>query len=195
MRFGHGTLGSPSTPTDTALDSLDQGTTPQFRVKIIDTEVKPGRLLALGNQLRATETDDDDSRRSILPLSERDLGELVWRVVVGPEDSPILEINNRVPDLRQRVLTDPLIGGAIFPQAAWKILDVVLSMDPPSEEEWASDWTRFAEHILKQDITVPVSPGDELETILETITSRFSEQQQWATRTVVPQEQELLDYE
>ena len=187
MRFDFGTVGDLTTPADRRLMDLDRGASIQFRIKVVDVGVRPGRLLALADHVRALTESEGDERKSILPLDYRNLGEAVWQIDVSKDQSPILVLNYRVPDLEARIGTDPVLQGAVFTAAVREVLRVVLSEDVDEEEEWVVDWRQFAEGFYGGPIpefSDDPEDDDGRETLIEKIVERYCEHHQWATRSL-----------
>jgi len=131
-------------PEATALDEIDTGLV-MFRVKVVDESGALGLILASADSVRPRETNDGDSRRSILPLRHRDLGNQIWLVEFSSGEGPELVLNNRIPGLRERLLSEPLLQGMVFPAAFRQVLLTAFGEGQFSEEEWSADWRSFCE--------------------------------------------------
>src|SRR5580658_6391981 len=114
MRFAFGTVGLPESPTDTLIREVDEGRV-LFRVKIVDEAGGTGKILASVNELSPRGQEDDNSRKSLLPIRQTDLGEELWQLDIRRDKGPELCVTNRVPGLADRVPTDPLVQGMILP--------------------------------------------------------------------------------
>lgn len=185
MRFDFGTVATPLPPANRALTEIDRGAVVQFRIKVVDTVVKPGRLLAMANQIRATSEDEGEDRRSILPLAYRDLGEAIWKVEVSEDESPVLVLNSRIPDLAIRLEEDPIVQGAIFSAAIREILRVVVSDTANEEVEWVRDWVEFTEGLnggeTPEFSEEPETSQLERRAFIDRIVERFANRERWAT--------------
>lgn len=144
MRFDFGMLGMLAPPEETALDEIDTGLV-MFRVKVVDESGALGLILASADSVRPREANDGDSRRSILPLRHRDLGNQIWLVEFSSGEGPELVLNNRIPGLRERLLSEPLLQGMVFPAAFRQVLLTAFGEGQFSEEEWSADWRSFCE--------------------------------------------------
>lgn len=185
MRFDFGTIASPLPPVNRTLTEIDRAAVVQFRVKVVDTVAKPGRLLAMANQIRAFSEDEGDDRRSILPLAYRDLGEAVWKVEVSEDEAPVLVLNNRIPELANRLDEDPIVQGAIFSAAVREILRVILSDTANTEVEWVRDWIEFTEGLNGSEIPEfsqePEAADLDRRVFIDRIVERFANRERWAT--------------
>lgn len=185
MRFDFGTVASPLPPVDRRLTEIDRGPVVQFRIKVVDTVVKHGRVLAMADQIRAITEDDGDDRRSILPLAQRDLGEAVWKLEVSEDESPVLVLNNRIPEIAVRICEDPVLQGAIFSAAVREILRVILSETANAELEWVRDWREFTEGLNEGEIPdfsdEPEAGDIDRKTFIEQIVERFANRERWST--------------
>lgn len=181
MRFDFGTIGKISPPTDTSLSEIDAGEIPQFRVLVVDVEGRPGRLLGVAAQVRPKEEDEDESRKPILPLFVTDLGEKIWELHCGPDVKPILKINSRIANLRERLDVDPVLRGAVFPAAVRELLRITLQPDVDDSLEWVRDWTEFAEALLGEEWTAEGRDPAELDTYVDRVVTSFCAQHRWAT--------------
>jgi hypothetical protein len=195
MRFDFGSLAAPSTPSDTRLSEIDRGESVQFRVKVVDPDGRPGRLLALAARVRPLDEDEAADRKSILPLESLDLGEAIWRVRVDEDESPVLQINSRVPDLRARLDDDPVLRGAVFPMAIREVLRVILHSDVDPDLEWVRDWREFAGALFGEAL-----PGETLEPeagyeITEKVVEEFCIRERWASDAQPREIEPVPDYE
>ncbi len=141
MRFDFGMLGMLTPPESTTLDEIDAGQV-LFRVKIVDESGALGLILASADVVRPRDAGEGDSRRSILPLVHRDIGNQIWRVEFTAE-GPAVVLSNRVPGLRERLLGDPLLQGMVFPAAFRQVLTTAFGEGEWGDEEWSKDWREF----------------------------------------------------
>ena len=169
MRFDFGTVAFPVAPEDTVLEEVDPGTV-LFRVKIVDESQAIGLLLASADALRPREHGEGTRQRSILPLRSRDLENQIWSVEITNEEGPVLSINNRLPGLRERLLTEPLLQGMVFPAALRQVLLAAFGPGEFVDEDWASDWREFVKAL---GIDALSDPDEEMD--LSTLTIHVEE--------------------
>lgn len=194
MRFDLGALRHIPDQINESLSEIDRGAAIQFRLRVVDASSAPGRILAAAEQIRPTDPDVDDGRRSILPLRETDLGEAVWRIEVGADTAPCLLINNRIPGMRQRLEEDVLMQGAIYTHAAAKVLRVVLTENVDDEAEWAKDWRAYAEDLIGEELPES-APDDVVDDLIERLMEAFDQRQQWRTVAIARSSAEGSEYE
>jgi hypothetical protein len=145
MRFDFGTLGQLKCPDDLRLSDLDDGSSVRFRLKIIDDSVDPSRIVAFG-KMTTGDSPDDERSRSILHLNETaTLGQRLWKLDAGGDDTPELSINSNIPGFKGRLLSDPLIQGLILPAVVRELLFELLQGSASDDLSWVSSWKKFAE--------------------------------------------------
>lgn len=144
MRFAFGTVGSVLAPQDRSLPEIDEGAGVLFRVLVVDEADKGGRLLAMGDKIAPV--GDEQQRDALLPLVTEDLGEAVWRLDATAGAQPRLLINSRFPGLKQKMLEDPLLMGAILPLAVRDAL-LAVRMEDDLEADWVTKWRRFVKDV------------------------------------------------
>jgi hypothetical protein len=149
MRFGFGTVGAIIPPQDRSLSEIDDGAGVLFRVMVVDESDKVGRLLALAD--RIAPLGDERQRDALLPLVTEDLGEAVWRLDAAKGAQPRLMINSRYPGLKQKLLEDPLLMGAVLPLAVRDALRIVRNEDDEALE-WVARWRRFVEDVTDEEV-------------------------------------------
>ena len=93
MRFDCGTVGELRIPPVLLLDQVDRSGSVLFRVKIVDNDNEPGKLLASAERIQPRSEDDADGRRSLFPILYRDLGPELWKVEINYGDRPTLILN------------------------------------------------------------------------------------------------------
>lgn len=179
MRFDCGTVGELNIPPVLVLDEVDRSGSTLFRVKVTDTTQIPGLLLGSAERIQPRSDESDEGRRSIFPVRETDIGHLVWRVSVDSETSPVLELNNRIPGLKQKILEDPLLQGTILPEALRRVA-VELASDPSADYEDETDWKAEWFSYIRDELEVAEDPselttsGDKFEWV-EDVVRRFCE--------------------
>lgn len=153
MRFDCGTVADLKIPEVMVLDEIDAGGNVQFRVKVVDPQGVVGRLLGAAPRIRPRSKDDDENgRRSLLPVRFEDLGPEIWRVSGDDDEPPALVLNMKVPGLDVRILHDPMVRGLLMPAAFRVVLERLVSMSAPDDDEdedWKREWHRFCEEELE----------------------------------------------
>jgi hypothetical protein len=146
MRFACGTVGAKKIPEILSLSELDQAGGVLFRIKIVDQEAQPGKILASADRVRPSIEGEHDGRKSIFPVEYRDLGQEVWRVYIDDDAGPFLFLNSKIPALMHRIHENPLVAGTLLP-AAFRIVLRYIADNPSEDDEngagWKTDWNRF----------------------------------------------------
>jgi hypothetical protein len=148
MRFCFGTVSGIAHPADTSLTEIDAGNA-LFRIKVVDESGEVGLLLASAEEVRPRGDDGEESEgvRAFFPLVMKDLGQAVWKVELTKADRPRLVLNNQIPTLRETLLSDSLLQGAILPAAMEVVLRAIYASDEFSEAEWVDDWKTFIKEL------------------------------------------------
>ena len=185
QRFDFGTVGNPSRPTSTELTELDSANSILFRVKVVDTSLAIGRILASALGIRPQSDTDGDDRKPLLPVQERNLGEMLWTLDLPTDSGPVLVLNNRVADITGRLKADPVLRAAILPEVMRQTVMHVFA-NGNEGDEWADDWKGLVRSVLGRDFdqdSLSTAPAldDAGESELSEIVSRFCEQQSFAS--------------
>jgi hypothetical protein len=146
MRFDCGTVGAKKIPEILCLNELDQAGGVLFRIKVVDQDKQPGKILASADRVRPSIEGDHMGRKSIFPVEYRDLGQEIWRVDINDDAGPSLLLNSKIPTLMHRIHENPLVAGALLP-AAFRIVLLYMAYNPSEDDEdgagWKADWRRF----------------------------------------------------
>lgn len=174
-----GTVGNPEIPNVIDLSDLKTGGAIQFRVKVFQ---KDGLLIASGERIRLIGQDEETGRKPLLPVeTDASMGDEVWRVAVGDSVHPKLILNSRVPSLKDRLVEDPVIGGAIVLPAVREVLRVLSAN--LGGDVWQPDWLEFARRYEPDtDPEVGFEDDDDAEDWVNKIVSAFAEDQRFASR-------------
>ena len=142
MRFSCGTVGKLEIPSRIELSDIDRGGAIQFRLLVIAADGS-GRIVAAADGIRSAGQSDIE-RQALLPVTETDLREEIWKIDVDERVGPRLLLNSRIPGLAAKLRSEPLYQGLILPHA----LRAVLRGLPPAGQEdddvsWGEDWRKF----------------------------------------------------
>jgi hypothetical protein len=187
MRFNFGTVGSLTVPKNTLLNEIDIGGEINFRVKVVNnSQGLIGRLVAAGDRFsETTPADPNQGRLSIFPIKPEYIGERIWDVSTSESERPHLMVNIRIPGLKDRILADPLLRGAILVEAFEKILRFMLDTESGDEPEWFEIWKTFVSVRLGLDF--PEDSGDdpdEQTKFLDQAKTEFSVKGQFASNAI-----------
>ena len=147
MRFDCGTIDTPSVPDVFVMDEVDRSGSVLFRLKVIDNNAEPGKLLGSAERLKPKSEEDSDGRRSLFPIIYRDLRHDVWKVEIEQGDGPKLIVNTRMPGFSHRLLESPMMQGLLLPGALRFVLHELVTPSETGENEdepgWKDDWLEY----------------------------------------------------
>ena len=147
QRFDFGEIQNITPPISTVLDEVDLSTPTLFDIFIVDKE--KGKVLARGDRFRTDhETDDGENKSSILTITSHNLGQTIWKISYDQGEMPELLINENIPNLKEKLIEDPLYTGLILPAALKEILFFILFDDPDQDSERSQKWISYAETLL-----------------------------------------------
>jgi hypothetical protein len=144
-------MGELKVPDVLVLDEVDRSGSVLFRVRVIDSEANPGKILGAAERIQPTSEDDEDGRKSLFPILFRDLGAEVWKVQIEYGDRPKLVLNKEIPGIRHRLHQSHLLQGFLLP-AALRIVLQELVRDPEDDDDdepgWKAEWLQFCASTL-----------------------------------------------
>jgi hypothetical protein len=186
IRFDFGTIGQVTPPSECKLDELDRGNADVcFRVMVVDDAGHLGRLLAAGDGFTdESEVEDGTGRKPILPAEESPLGQQIWDVQINQASGPRLLINSAIPGLIEKVRKDPLLRGAIVPEAFRRIVRFMLE-EADEDPSWFSDWKRLLEEELGLARVDDVDEGEEaIKEYADEAVRRFTDANKFAAKAL-----------
>lgn len=136
MRFPWGTAGQPLAPSNRELS--DVPAFPSFRVMALAPD-DSGRILALANQVKPSwEPSQPTGTTALIPVSEEDLGQEVWRLdLPGGGDPPVLKVNQGIEGISNTVKYDPAFRSLVFPVVLRSVLTKALLIEEAEPEDAA----------------------------------------------------------
>ena len=163
-RFDWGTVGKLQPAANRQLTGLS-GRNVFFSLKIIDRTEQAGRILGLAEVIRPIKGGEKTAtgRRGILPVESTDLGYEPWCLDFRSEDVYLL-VNERIPDLKDRVRVDPQVYSLIYPPVIRQILARAMEEpvdDDDSADHWATLWLQFGFTLHSEKMKAPVDGTDE----------------------------------
>ena len=130
------TVGDLKIPKSIDLRELQVGGSIHFRVKVVDAG---GLLLASADRIRLAGASEDNDRKPLMTVETTPaLGEEIWRVEVSQSEHPRLLLNSRVHSIEDRLLRDPVLGGAILIPAVQRVLQLLV--EDLEGDIWQPDW-------------------------------------------------------
>lgn len=185
MRFDFGTVATVVPPDDCLLTDIDEGAPVLFRVRVVDETLHVGRILAAANGLRPEGEDDGKHRKSLLPLRSCDLGEQVWWLDFTDVDAgPQLAVNSRIPGIMERLQSDAILMGLIYPEVVRQIARRIWNDDAGISEdaEWLADWKTW----LEEQLGRAVSSDDvaNIDDVADEMANNFATKHKFASRVL-----------
>ncbi len=148
MRFDYGTVGDFRIPACRELKDIEAGTTPLFRVKIVDKSSQYGRIIAIADKLHPEGIENTNKRNvSLLHVEfSEDLEGQVWKLDLT-EDWPVIQVNNQISSIKEIAKSDDAFTALVYPDVVRQILNNIIEkdeLDPKiDEEDWPSYWVKF----------------------------------------------------
>lgn len=162
-RFDWGTVGNLQPAANRQLAGLS-GRNVFFSLKIIDRSEQVGRILGVAEVIRPIKGGEKTAtgRKGILPVESTDLGHEPWRLDFRTEDVYLL-VNEKIPDLKDRVRCDPQVYALIYPPVIRQILARAIAepIDDDSSEHWAALWLQFGQTLHSEKAKTPTEGTDE----------------------------------
>lgn len=185
MRFDCGTVGDLRVPPVLVMDQVDRSGSVLFRVKVVDNDNDTGKLLASAERIQPRSEDDADGRRSIFPISYRDLGSETWKVEINYGDKPHLIINNKMPGFSHKLQENPLLQGLLLPAAFRVVLSALVRPtetgddttddDDDGSRGWKEDWLQYAKDEIGMSVDPSTLSEDQREEWVDEAVQKFCE--------------------
>jgi hypothetical protein len=179
MRFDCGSIDDFAPPEDRRLTEIDGTGVVRFRVKVVDNTANDHRIVAVADDIVVSEDRPEaGGRMPLLPVNFSDaLGQQAWRLTFET-NGPVLELNNRIDDIRNVARNDVLFFALVYPAAVRQVLTQILLVerhDAHEEgEEWWNFWLRWA--LRFSTATLPADEEEAAFWIDDVISSFCSEQ-------------------
>lgn len=177
MRFDFGQAGQIKPPADRTLSEIDRGERVLFRLIAVDDRQGNGRILAAADRLTAGNR--SDTREWLLPLRTEDLGQALWRVALERGAPPELLVSSRVPGLAERIAHDPLLVGAVLPEALRQVL-TFMAANAEWEAEHGERWRAFIVDLVGEDAAEQLESGESVEEIVQQAVQVFTRRHRFA---------------
>lgn len=152
QRFDFGTVGQFKEPASTRLSELPETELAYFDISIVDESEKVGLLLGKARGIPVSTNDLPNDRIPLLPVNPTDLKDQFWKLSFdsGEENRPVLEINNRIPDLYETAKNNYQFISLVYPIALRGVLAKIVSDGEfeMEEDHWINQWMKFINDIL-----------------------------------------------
>ena len=153
MRFPFGSAAEPKNEKTTTLTDFAGSDSYYFRVKVVD-KLHKSRLLAVADSVSPVRRDDDETAKSLLRVTTRDLGSVPWKLEYQVADHPLLVINNRIDAGKSLARSNHFFQALVFPAVLEQILRRILleddytpSAEPDNDDMWKEGWLEFSGHL------------------------------------------------
>lgn len=160
MRFDCGSVAAFAPPDDRRLTEIDGTSIVRFRVKVVDNALNDHRIVAVAEDIVVSaERPDAAGRTPLLPVNFSDaLGQQAWRIAFEP-NGPVLELNNRIPNVQDVAKNDAAFFALVYPAAVREVLTQILLVESRDAHEEGDDWwnlwlrwaARYAAAVLPRD--------------------------------------------
>jgi hypothetical protein len=147
MRFDYGTVGFFRSPDNCQLTEFYDGAPVRFRLKIVDSDDSPGKVLADCNDIRPLRDDDDaSSKQPLVPVHVvGGMGQRIWRVAWGSNNEPILELNQNCSNVKESITGNPLFYSLVMPAVFEEITTRIFreNLEGDAVDRWKSFFYEF----------------------------------------------------
>ena len=176
MRFPFGSAESPGNETPTTLTDFVGTDSYYFRVKVVNDDMH-SRLFAVADSISPVRKhDEDESAKSLLRVTTRDLGPVPWELEYPIADHPLLVINSQIDAGKSLARSNQFFQALVFPAVLEQVLRRILledsyrpSGDPDDDDMWKEGWLEFSGS-LSSSARLPIDQDltrDELEQWIE----------------------------
>lgn len=152
MRFDCGTVSDLKIPDVLVLNEVDRSGSVLFRLKVVDNESEPGKLLGSAERLKPKDEEGSDGRLSFFPILYRDLRHEVWKVEIEQGDRPVLIVNKRIPGFAHKLKESPMMQGLLLPSALRVVLRELVRASETGEGDdepgWKDVWIEYCREQL-----------------------------------------------
>jgi len=152
QRFDFGTVGEFQEPANTRLSELPETELAYFDVSIVDESEKVGLLLGKARGIPVSTNDLPNDRIPLLYVNPTDLKDQFWKLSFdsSDDDRPVLEINNRIPELYEMAKNDIKFISLVYPSAFRSVLIKIVEEGEfdLDDDHWISQWIKFINGVL-----------------------------------------------
>jgi hypothetical protein len=157
-----------------------------FRLKVVETEDRAGRIAAMASGIRPTEP-TESPQSSLLPVTVEPLDGVVYRVDFPDNDLPRLVLSKHLNEVCDQgikaIAKTPQFVALVYPEVMRQILTKILVIDGMTDDDdeestSAAKWKRFAK--LRNPEPIPAQedgsdPGPVLDWI-DQVVSKVAEE-------------------
>ena len=155
----------------------------RFRFLVVDQE--SSMILASAENIRA-KSPNDDELEPLLPVDLYDLGNIIWKMYLEPDEEPALWLNKNYPGIADKLRTDVEYQALIIPQAVRQVLiHLVENNSDPDLENWVQKWTQWLVDLGIKDIPEEDEAShSDIAKWAEKVVQKFSKDKELFDRTI-----------
>ena len=152
QRFDFGTVANLKEPDNTRLNELPETELAYFDISVVDESNKNGLLLGKAKGIPVSTHNIPNDRIPLLYVNPTDLKNQFWKLSFDSSDDnrPILEINNRIPELYEKAKNDINFISLVYPTAFRGVLTKIIEQGnfDVEEDHWITLWLKFINNAL-----------------------------------------------
>jgi hypothetical protein len=168
-RFSFGSLGQLSQPSDRSLAEFASFANVNFRLLVVSPGEHNRSILGVADRLTpeygVNGRTQGNGKLSILPVETSDEMSEAWRLDFST-DEPVLILNSRLFDIKQKLDTDPIFKLLILPQVIRFIVYRMIYIEHAQiddEDSAYSNWFKFLLKQLKKGVKIPSTDVDSVD--------------------------------
>ena len=154
----------------------------RFRFLIVDKDTS--MILASAESIRAKSQNDDDFE-PLLPVELKDLGNIIWKMELDPDDEPELWLNKNYYGIHEKLRSDVEYQALIIPQAVFSVLiHLVENNSDPDPDNWVQKWTQWLNDYGFKEIPDKDESSSYINKWAEEVVEKFSKDKELFDRTM-----------
>jgi hypothetical protein len=134
---------------------------PSCMLRVVATEIeKIGLLLASTDSftLKTKEPAGQGGRPDgILMFQPKDIAPRTWSLDIRDFEHPVVYVDNRIPNARLWVQTDPVFISCVLPAILGSVFLEILNTGSPDDIKWMADWLKWSDGLMPGEKRPPQS--------------------------------------
>lgn len=98
--------------------------------------------------LNAITGEHERGKKGILYFQPDAIAPRAWKLDIRDDDYPVVYVDDRIPDIRTWVRTDPVFVGFVFPAIVAQVFDDILLQPSEPDVDWMKDWLSWANVLM-----------------------------------------------
>lgn len=152
QRFDFGTVSELKEPVSTRISELPETELAYFDISVVDESEKVGLLLGKARGIPVSTNDLPNDRIPLFFVNPIDLKHQLWKLSFdsSEDNRPILEINNRIPELYEMTKSSAQFISLVYPIAFRGVLTRIIEEGEfdVEEDHWIAQWLKFIDSVL-----------------------------------------------